>query len=392
MASKVGAGAPTAPRALKPQALWVRVDQNRTKLAVFVAMFVGGSAALLTAALVALPGWLLGWGANQIDYVPWDEWFANYPWVVLGAFVLLLAVGALLSAIQLANAEDWVRNRFKGKPAEKGEVRDLASAVEDMSIAAGLPAQPTLLVFDIDSVNACAIGTNRGRPVIGVTRGFLAGLSLGEQRAVIATLIARIAAGDILFATALAALMGPIKAIRGSAKFAGAGAGCATESCTSPGCSTSDFSGCGDGCTGCSGCADVGDLDSDSAGGCAFAVVVVVFLAVVAAITYAAVVTAAWIVTLWGRALHRTSYEKADAEGMLLLKDATPMLSALEKVITSSNEVADGDSSYDGIFYTSTSGTKAVAKQERRRYDRLREVLGTEGLAATGPPADLGDA
>lgn len=369
-------------RGLRPEPLWVRVDRNRATLAVFVAMFVGGSAVLLTASMVALPGWLLGWGAAQIDYVSWDEWFATYPWVVLGAFALLLVIGGLISAVQLANAEDWVRNRFKGTPVAPDGLPELASLVEDMSIAAGLTTRPQLLLLDVGSVNACAIGTTRGQPVIGVTQGFLVALTRDEQRAVIATLIARIAAGDILFATALAALMGPIKAVRGSGKLVGEGASCATGGCANTGCSSADFHGCGDGCNSCSGCADIGDLDSDSAGGCAFVLVVAMFLAVVAAVTYAAVVSSAWIVTLWGRALHRTSYEKADAEGMLLLKDPAAMLSALEKVIGSSNEVADGDSSYDGIFYAATSGKKAVTKQERRRYERLREVLSTEGLAA----------
>ncbi|HEX9092965.1 MAG TPA: M48 family metalloprotease, partial [Coriobacteriia bacterium] len=363
-----------------------RVDQNRLKLAAFVALFVGGSAVLLTASMVALPGWLLGWGADQIDLVAWDEWFATYPWVVGGALGLLLLVGGLIAAVQLANAEDWVRNRFKGSPVAPDDLPGVTGVVEDISIAAGLPVQPQLLLLDVKSVNACAIGTRRDRPVIGVTQGFLTALTADEQRAVVATLVARIAAGDVLFATALAALMGPLKAIRGSAKFTGAGAGCAKEACTSPpSCTGSDFSGCGDGCNGCSGCADIGDIDSDSAGGCAFAIVVVVFLAVVAAITYAAVLTAAWIVTWWGRSLHRTTYEKADAEGMLLLKDPSAMLSALDKVIRSNTEVGDGDPSYDGIFYASTSGKKVVDALEQRRFDRLREVLGTEGLAARTP-------
>ena len=108
----------------------------------------------------------------------------------------------------------------------------------------------------------------------------------------------------------------------------------------------------------------------------------IIFVAVVVAITYICVVTAAWIVTVWGRALHRTSYEKADAEGMLLLKDPGAMLSALRKAARSSNVVADSDASYDGIFYAATSGTPSIERVERRRYDRLRETLGTEGLAA----------
>jgi len=116
--------------------------------------------------------------------------------------------------------------------------------------------------------------------------------------------------------------------------------------------------------------------------GCAGAIVVIVFFVVVAVLTYLAVLSAAWIVTLWGRTLHRTAYEKADAEGMLLLKDPSPMLSALRKVAASSTAVGTGDSSYDGIFYSATSGTSRVERVEARRFARLREVLGTEGVAA----------
>jgi hypothetical protein len=108
----------------------------------------------------------------------------------------------------------------------------------------------------------------------------------------------------------------------------------------------------------------------------------VVFIAILAVLTWVEITVAARLVTFWGLALHRTGFEKADAEGMLLLRDPQPMLSALRTAIGSSNEVADGDPSYDGVFYAPTSGTPAIEKIERRRYDRLREVLGVEGLAA----------
>ncbi|MDP2183455.1 MAG: hypothetical protein Q8K99_12905 [Actinomycetota bacterium] len=247
-------------------------------------------------------------------------------------------------------------------------------ALSDITIAAGLGEPPRLLLLETPAVNACAIGTNRSRPVIGVTNGFLGELDEGEQRAVIATLVARIIAGDILFGTALAALMGPLRAIRdakdGKGPVADACAwgadGCATDGCS------------GDGC----GCLFDGLSDADSAEGCLGAIGVTVFAAAVLAITWVAITVAAWIVTAWGRALHRTSYEKADAEGMLLLKDPGPMLSALRVAVTSSNEIADSDPSYDGIFYVSTSGSPRVERVERRRYDRLREVLGIEGMAS----------
>ena len=114
------------------------------------------------------------------------------------------------------------------------------------------------------------------------------------------------------------------------------------------------------------------------------AIGIALFIAFVIAVTYVALLIASWIVTLWGRALQRTSYEKADAEGMLLLKDPTPMISALRKTILSSNLVANGDQSYDGIFYSSTSGTPNV---ERCRAQAIRAALrsagggGTDGLA-----------
>jgi Zn-dependent protease with chaperone function len=348
------------PRAITSQPLWVRVDQNRVKLAVFVALFVAGSALLLAVAFVCVPGGLIGlalWFAEAADMA---VYWTGLLKVFLIALALLLSAGALASAVQLANAEDWVRNRFGGSDLEPTDADSLSSALSDMTIAAGLPAPPRLMLLDSDSVNACAIGISRSRPVIGVTRGLLNALDTDQQRAVLATLVARIRGGDILIGTAMAAL-------------GGAALGCADAGCSNPGCMD-------DGC----GCLFDGLGDSDAAGGCLAAIGIAVFAAIVVALTYAAVVSAGWIVTIWGRAIHRTGHEKADAEGMLLLKDPSPMLSALRVAITSSNEIADGDASYDGIFYASTSGKPAVDRAERRRFDRLRQVLGTEGLAV-GP-------
>jgi Zn-dependent protease with chaperone function len=364
-------------RSLRFEPLWARVDRNRLKLVVFVSMFVGGSAALLSAAMVAVPGYLIAWGLGAVGIVARPVWLVRLPWVVFAAFLTLLALGALVAAVQLANAQDWVRNRFKAEPLPDGHP-GLVSAVGDMALAAGLAQPPEVWLLDAPSVNAYAIGTTRGRPALGVTRGFLEELGDDEQRAVVATLVARICAGDILFGTALAALMGPLRAVRDSGSAASGATACATDGCGGCGDSgCSNLDGCGDGC------GSLGDLGGDdAAGGCLAVVGIALFLALVAAITYGAVMTSAWIVTLWGRALHRQSYEKADAEGMLLLKDPAPMLSALRKAVQSSNEVGDGDFSYDGVFYVPTSGTRRIEPDERRRFDRLREVLGVEGAAA----------
>jgi Zn-dependent protease with chaperone function len=355
--------------------LWARVDANRAKIAWFVTLFVTGSAILLDAALIVLPGWLLSLAFADDP----EQWFARL-WLVAGiALGVLLALGALLSAVQLANAQDWVRNRFKGRDLKPDEAPVLESAVADMVAAAGLAKKPKIVVLEApgESINAAVVGTKKGGALVAVTPGFVKGLTQDEQRAVVAVLTARVISGDVLYATALAALMGPLKAIRESAALP-LGAGMAvTDGCADPGCTD----GCANGCSsdGCSGCGDIGDLDDAGP-----FIGLVLFLVFVAMVTYAAVVSAAWIVTLWGRALHHTSYEKADAEGLLLLKDAVPMMSALRKAVTSSNAITEGDSSYDAIFYTGTSGTPRVDRVEKRRYERLRQVAGTEGLAA--PP------
>lgn len=355
---------------LKVQPLWARVDANRVKLAAFVVTFVGGSAVLLELAMVVVPGSLISLLATDAA-----EYFRVFRLVVVASSAGLVALGGLIAAVQLANAEDWVRNRFRGRDLLPDEAPALHAAVADMALAAGLAAAPRLIVIEAapDSVNALAVGTVRSKALLGFTPGFISGLTPEEQRAASAALIARITAGDIMFGTALAALMGPIKAVRELHASAGAaGKGLAQAGCGDPGCVDV---GCVDGCGGCS------DMDSDGCGG---AVGFIVFAVVVAAITYVAVVSAAWIVTLWGRMLQRTVYEKADAEGMLLVKDPASMLSALSKTSRASNLVAEGDSSYDGIFYAATSGTPRVERVERRRHERLREVLATEGVAA-GP-------
>ncbi|MRS12944.1 MAG: hypothetical protein EG823_07730 [Actinobacteria bacterium] len=375
---------PAAPApGFRPQPLWLRVDRNRAKLVWFVVLFVSGSALLLTSALVALPGGLIGWAGTLTQWWLASAFVPAYVLILAVALGLFLAAGSLISAIQLANAEDWVRNRFKGAKAPEGSERPFETVVADIAIAAGLPQPPSVVVLDTPVVNAYALGTSRSRAVIGVTRGLLAAFSPDEQRAVVAALVARIVSGDILFATALAALMGPLKAVRSSGRYVlKGGEGCAD------GCGAS---GCGDGCNGCSGLDGFGDGcgclfdaldDTSSGGGCLAAVGTMVFLVVVAIITYAAVVGAAWIVTLWGRLLHRTAYEKADAEGMLLLKDPRAMLSALGRAIVADTTIADGDISYDGIFYTATSGTPGVERAEERRFRRLAEVLGVDGAAA----------
>ncbi len=359
-------------RPIKPQALWIRVDQNRVKLAVFIGLFVLGSATLLTIAFVGVPGSLIGLAVEVGESEPAGYW-EGFRTTFVMVFGGLLLVGGVAAAVQIANAEDWVTSRFRARPyMESDGGPGIERAVAGMALAAGLSGPPRILAIDSDSLNACVIGVSRTDPAIAFTTGMLSSLEESELRAVVAALLSRVASGDVFFATALAALMGPVKALRdlrgGTDKPDGAVSDfgfSVVDSC----CSSGD------------GCID-GLGDADSADGCLTGIAFVIFAAVVLALTYAAVLTAAWIVTVWGRVLHRTSHEKSDAEGMLLLKDPMPMLSALRKSVKASNLIGDSDASYDAIFYAQTSGTPAVERVEVRRFDRLREVLGVDGAQA----------
>ncbi len=91
---------------------------------------------LLAAALVAVPGALIG----LVFATPGSAYWPGYALTVAGAVAFLLALGSLLSAVQLANAEDWVRNRFSGRDLQAGEAPELESALVDMALAAGLSA------------------------------------------------------------------------------------------------------------------------------------------------------------------------------------------------------------------------------------------------------------
>ncbi len=81
------------------------------------------------------------------------------------------------------------------------------------------------------------------------------------------------------------------------------------------------------------------------------------------------------------------SAEKADAEGMLLLKDPRSMIDALEAVLGHDNYVEAAGDAYSSLFYCWAGfGFAPEDDPEFRRVSRLRETLGAEGLARRPAP------
>jgi hypothetical protein len=172
-----------------------------------------------------------------------------------------------------------------------------------------------------------------------------------EQRAVFANLLARVLSGDTLWATAVSALMGPIWAMR-------------------------DFDLAYD---------PVDPLADARSGGkprkpaddqraSAFLV-------------YGMAVVVTELLSWYHRRAAWAAAEKADAEGMLLLKDPRAMLRALENVLERNNHVPTAGDAYSQLFFCWAGyGFAPENDPEMRRVPHLRETLGAEGAAYVPRP------
>lgn len=115
------------------------------------------------------------------------------PGLVAAAFVWLLLRGFLARV----GGEDLVlRLKSRAPNPLDLEERQLANIVDEMAIAAGLPALRLLLV-DSPVINAAAVGRSHQNATILVTRGLIDRLDRRETSGIVADLVATVAQGDI---------------------------------------------------------------------------------------------------------------------------------------------------------------------------------------------------
>lgn len=340
----LGAGVPDPGRR---EPLWDRVDRNRIRLALYIALFVVGSVVALDLYVVTFAGCL---GAFILF-----RFTGTVP--TMSASVRLMAVVSLMGAAAatawatyaLSSSERWLVKRLEAVRVPRGELMDTKFALKDMAIAAGLPMAPELFVIEAAGVNAFILARKR-RAVIGVTTGMLERLDLSEQRAVFANLVARLISGDALVATALTALLWPLQSwrMRPVPEDRLFGPGPRSEAPVVHG--------------------SGGDAS------------VLFALLLTFGIGFALV---AEVVAAAHRRSQLTASEKADAEGMLLLKDPVSMLSALERCVDLDNLVPNARDTLGELFYCWPSfSTNDEDDPEWARVARLREVLGVMGMPA----------
>jgi heat shock protein HtpX len=116
---------------------------------------------------------------------------------------------AILAGTAYFSGSDIVLSLHDAKEADAGRHRQLLNVVEEMRIAAGLPA-PRVYVMPSAGMNAFAAGRNPKEAAVAVTQGLLDRLNREELQGVVAHELAHIKGRDTLFYICAAVLVGAI--------------------------------------------------------------------------------------------------------------------------------------------------------------------------------------
>ena len=328
-------------RAERIEPLQRRIERNRWRFVGFMVAFTSVTALglFLVFGALTLIGTVLAYGA-----VAGAAEVVRTPLLAAGAVALVVAWGWALA--RLSRSEAWVVRRIDARVVTGEQLRPTKSMLRDMTIAAGLPKTPPLFLIDTPRVNAFVVGRSPDRARIGVTTGFVERIAPDEQRAVFANLIARVLTRDTLWATAVSALMGPIWAMREyDLRYE------PTEPATDERLGGRPRS-----------------ITDDGRAG--------------AFVLYGLAVIVTEVLSWYHQEAAWTAAEKADAEGMMLLKDPRAMLRAIEHVLECNNYVPTAGDAYSQLFFCWAGfGFAPEDDPEMRRVARLRETLGAEGAA-----------
>lgn len=121
-----------------------------------------------------------------------------------------LAIWGVLLLINLMGGESVLLASASAREVSHEDAPQLYNVVEEMRIAASLPAMPKVYIIDTPVPNAFAVGLKPERACVAVTRGLLERLSRDELQGVIAHELGHIANRDTLFMTLAGVTLGAI--------------------------------------------------------------------------------------------------------------------------------------------------------------------------------------
>jgi heat shock protein HtpX len=129
-----------------------------------------------------------------------------------GWFGLALAAGVyvLLATTSFAGGDRLLLASVGAKEITEAMHPKLFHVVEEMKIAAGLPAMPRVYIVEDPSPNAFAVGLKPERSAVAVTTGLLSRLNRDELQGVVAHEVSHIANRDSQFMTLAGVMLGSI--------------------------------------------------------------------------------------------------------------------------------------------------------------------------------------
>jgi len=144
---------------------------------------------------------LLGYLAGAVFFQPDGGWLG---------LLLALLVWFVLSLISFTSA-DSILLSLSGAREVNPEIHPrLFHVVEEMKIAASLPAMPRVYIIDQQAPNAFATGIRPEKTAIAVTAGLLSRLNRDELQGVVAHEMSHILNRDVLFVTLAGVMLGSI--------------------------------------------------------------------------------------------------------------------------------------------------------------------------------------
>ncbi|MDH4240050.1 MAG: M48 family metallopeptidase [Phycisphaerae bacterium] len=129
-----------------------------------------------------------------------------------GFFGIIIAtvIWLILTAVSFSSGDQIFLAASKAKPVTHEVHPQLFNVVEEMKIAAALPAMPKIYIINDPAPNAFATGRNPETASVAVTAGLLARLNRDELQGVIAHEASHILHRDILFVTLAGIMLGSI--------------------------------------------------------------------------------------------------------------------------------------------------------------------------------------
>ena len=168
--------------------MWELIRQNKRKSFL---LFIG------MGCLLMLLGYIIG-----AAYAP--------PSGGIAGLSIAIMIWVILSLVSYFNGDSIALSVSGAKEITRDVHPQLFNVVEEMKIAAGLPAMPKIYIIDSPAPNAFATGRKPEKCAIAVTAGLLERLNRDELQGVIAHETSHIHNRDILFMTFAGIMLGSI--------------------------------------------------------------------------------------------------------------------------------------------------------------------------------------